>query len=44
MFRVLLITGLFLQLVFGVVLEDFQVAQPPPVPHDAKQCTMQILQ
>lgn len=25
-------------------LVDFQVAQPPPVPHDAKQCTIQILQ
>ncbi|KAF7373470.1 Peptide-N4-(N-acetyl-beta-glucosaminyl)asparagine amidase A [Mycena sanguinolenta] len=26
------------------VLVDFQVAQPPPVPQDAKQCTVQILQ
>ncbi|KAF8636717.1 hypothetical protein AX17_003520 [Amanita inopinata Kibby_2008] len=26
------------------VLVDFQVAQPPPVPQDAKQCTIQILQ
>ncbi|KAF9454494.1 hypothetical protein P691DRAFT_655993 [Macrolepiota fuliginosa MF-IS2] len=25
-------------------LVDFQVAQPPPVPQDAKQCTIQILQ
>lgn len=25
-------------------LVDFQVAQPPPVPHDAKQCTIQVLQ
>lgn len=45
----------FLIRVFGVVfatvwfaraakLVDFQVAQPPPVPRDAKQCTIQILQ
>ncbi|KAF8172814.1 peptide N-acetyl-beta-D-glucosaminyl asparaginase amidase A-domain-containing protein [Mycena galopus ATCC 62051] len=26
------------------VLFDFQVAQPPPVPQNAKQCTVQILQ
>ncbi|KAF5358320.1 hypothetical protein D9756_001569 [Leucocoprinus leucothites] len=25
-------------------LVDFQVAQPPPVPHDANQCTIQVLQ
>ncbi|KAF7778721.1 hypothetical protein Agabi119p4_3066 [Agaricus bisporus var. burnettii] len=25
-------------------LVDFQVAQPPPVPQDAKQCTIQVLQ
>lgn len=25
-------------------LVDFQVAQPPPLPQDAKQCTIQILQ
>ncbi|KAJ6463356.1 peptide N-acetyl-beta-D-glucosaminyl asparaginase amidase A-domain-containing protein [Mycena sanguinolenta] len=28
----------------AAVLVDFQVAQPPPVPQDAKQCTVQILQ
>ncbi|KAF7294928.1 Peptide-N4-(N-acetyl-beta-glucosaminyl)asparagine amidase A [Mycena indigotica] len=28
----------------NAVLVDFQVAQPPPVPQDAKQCTIQILQ
>ncbi|KAF9005653.1 peptide N-acetyl-beta-D-glucosaminyl asparaginase amidase A-domain-containing protein [Cyathus striatus] len=28
----------------AAVLIDFQVAQPPPVPKDAKQCTIQILQ
>ncbi|KAJ7647068.1 peptide N-acetyl-beta-D-glucosaminyl asparaginase amidase A-domain-containing protein [Roridomyces roridus] len=28
----------------AAVLFDFQVAQPPPVPEDAKQCTIQILQ
>jgi len=26
------------------VLVDFQVAQPPPVPKDTKQCTIEILQ
>jgi hypothetical protein len=25
-------------------LVDFQVVQPPPVPHDAKQCTIQVFQ
>ncbi len=25
-------------------LVDFQVAQPPPVPREAKQCTVPILQ
>lgn len=25
-------------------LVDFQVAQPPPLPKDAKQCTIQILE
>ncbi|KAI0362365.1 hypothetical protein OH77DRAFT_1441853 [Trametes cingulata] len=28
----------------AAVLVDFQVAQPPPLPQDAKQCTIQILQ
>ncbi|KAJ7172470.1 peptide N-acetyl-beta-D-glucosaminyl asparaginase amidase A-domain-containing protein [Mycena filopes] len=28
----------------AAVLVDFQVAQPPPVPQNAKQCTIQILQ
>ncbi|KAF8163305.1 peptide N-acetyl-beta-D-glucosaminyl asparaginase amidase A-domain-containing protein [Crassisporium funariophilum] len=28
----------------ATVLVDFQVAQPPPVPKNAKQCTVQILQ
>lgn len=28
----------------ATVLVDFQVAQPPPLPQDAKQCTVQILQ
>ncbi|KAJ7063314.1 peptide N-acetyl-beta-D-glucosaminyl asparaginase amidase A-domain-containing protein [Mycena amicta] len=28
----------------NAVLVDFQVAQPPPVPQDTKQCTIQILQ
>ncbi|KAJ7464627.1 peptide N-acetyl-beta-D-glucosaminyl asparaginase amidase A-domain-containing protein [Mycena latifolia] len=37
-----LISAVFLQV--SAVLVDFQVAQPPPVPQDAKQCTIQILQ
>ena len=28
----------------AVLLVDFQVAQPPPLPQDAQQCTIQILQ
>ena len=37
--------GLFTSLaVQAAVLVDFQVAQPPPLPQDAKQCTVQILQ
>ena len=28
----------------AVVLVDFQVAQPPPLPADAQQCTVPILQ
>lgn len=28
----------------GAALVDFQVAQPPIVPHNAKQCTIQVLQ
>ncbi|KAK7054897.1 hypothetical protein VNI00_003360 [Paramarasmius palmivorus] len=28
---------------FGARLVDFQVAQPPPVPQDVEQCTIQIL-
>ena len=37
----LLLAALFVR---AVVLVDFQVAQPPPLPQDAKQCTIQILQ
>ncbi|TCD66018.1 hypothetical protein EIP91_001918 [Steccherinum ochraceum] len=29
---------------FSAVLVDFQVAQPPPLPQDAKQCTVKILE
>ncbi|KAG7092461.1 hypothetical protein E1B28_008813 [Marasmius oreades] len=29
---------------FAARLVDFQVEQPPPVPKDAKQCTIQVLQ
>ncbi|KAJ6596897.1 peptide N-acetyl-beta-D-glucosaminyl asparaginase amidase A-domain-containing protein [Mycena vulgaris] len=40
-----LLCGLFLFATQGsAVLVDFQVAQPPPVPQDAEQCTIQILQ
>lgn len=28
----------------AAVLVDFQVAQPPAVPQDTQQCTVQILQ
>ncbi|KAF5346319.1 hypothetical protein D9758_011533 [Tetrapyrgos nigripes] len=28
----------------AAVLVDFQVAQPPPVPQDAKQCTIQVFE
>lgn len=38
-----LVTTLFYG-ALAAVLVDFQVAQPPPVPQDAKQCTIQILQ
>ncbi|KAJ6547567.1 peptide N-acetyl-beta-D-glucosaminyl asparaginase amidase A-domain-containing protein [Mycena capillaripes] len=41
------ICSIFFAAVFpqaAAVLVDFQVAQPPPVPQDAKQCTIQILQ
>ncbi|PFH54353.1 hypothetical protein AMATHDRAFT_53284, partial [Amanita thiersii Skay4041] len=43
MFRALL-PLIFAVLVRCAVLVDFQVAQPPPVPQDATQCTIQILQ
>ena len=29
---------------YAAVLVDFQVAQPPPLPQDAKQCTILILE
>jgi len=31
------------QLAQATVLVNFQVAQPPPVPKTAKQCTIQVL-
>lgn len=40
-FGVLLLTVSFVR---AARLVDFQVAQPPPVPQDAKQCTIQVLQ
>lgn len=39
----LLFTSVF-RLARSAVLVDFQVTQPPPVPQDARQCTIQILQ
>ncbi len=30
--------------VHAAVLVDFQVAQPPPLPQDARQCTIQLFQ
>ncbi|KAF8201834.1 peptide N-acetyl-beta-D-glucosaminyl asparaginase amidase A-domain-containing protein [Pholiota molesta] len=35
---------LFAGVATATVLVDFQVAQPPPVPKNAKQCTIQVLQ
>lgn len=35
---------LFQSRVYAAVLVDFQVAQPPPLPQDAKQCTVRILE
>ena len=29
---------------YAAVLVDFQVAQPPPLPSSAQQCTIQILE
>ncbi|PPQ93318.1 hypothetical protein CVT25_014447 [Psilocybe cyanescens] len=40
----LLFVAAYAWLSSAAVLVDFQVAQPPPVPKDAKQCTIQILQ
>ena len=34
----------FVTLAKSAVLVDFQVAQPPPLPQDAKQCTVKILE
>ena len=34
----------FVTLAKSAVLVDFQVAQPPPLPQDAKQCTVNILE
>ncbi|KAJ7109380.1 peptide N-acetyl-beta-D-glucosaminyl asparaginase amidase A-domain-containing protein [Mycena epipterygia] len=39
-----LLCGLLFARQGAAVLVDFQVAQPPPVPEDAEQCTIQILQ
>ncbi|KAI0748346.1 peptide N-acetyl-beta-D-glucosaminyl asparaginase amidase A-domain-containing protein [Daedaleopsis nitida] len=38
------LAGVLLAVTRAAVLVDFQVAQPPPLPQDAKQCTVQILQ
>ncbi|KDR81615.1 hypothetical protein GALMADRAFT_59305 [Galerina marginata CBS 339.88] len=38
-----LVAFIFAWLANAAVLVDFQVAQPPPVPKDAKQCTVQVL-
>jgi len=42
--RLFVSTSLLALLSRATVLVDFQVAQPPPVPRDAQQCTVQILQ
>ncbi|KAJ4487950.1 peptide N-acetyl-beta-D-glucosaminyl asparaginase amidase A-domain-containing protein [Lentinula aciculospora] len=49
MHHVITLLSLFLALAistcFGAIpLVDFQVAQPPPVPHDAQTCTIQLFQ
>ncbi|KAK7693712.1 hypothetical protein QCA50_003284 [Cerrena zonata] len=45
MLRQVLVLALgFVTLVRSAVLVDFQVAQPPPLPQDAKQCTVKILE
>jgi hypothetical protein len=44
MFRALLGPVFLLVLSRAAVLVDFQVAQPPPLPKNAKQCTVKILE
>ncbi|KAJ7449814.1 peptide N-acetyl-beta-D-glucosaminyl asparaginase amidase A-domain-containing protein [Mycena latifolia] len=44
MLHTLWLYGLSFAAQAAAVLVDFQVAQPPPVPQDAEQCTIQILQ
>ncbi|PPR06641.1 hypothetical protein CVT26_001183 [Gymnopilus dilepis] len=41
---IILFHGLCIWVANAAVLVDFQVAQPPPVPKNAKQCTVQVLQ
>ncbi|KAF8902138.1 peptide N-acetyl-beta-D-glucosaminyl asparaginase amidase A-domain-containing protein [Gymnopilus junonius] len=43
-FSVSLFHAIFAWLANAAVLVDFQVAQPPPVPKNAKQCTVHVLQ
>ena len=43
-FRFLGAVFLFFTSMYRSVLVNFQVAQPPPVPKDAQQCTIKILQ
>lgn len=40
----LAVAALSLGAVKASPLVDFQVAQPPPVPADAKQCTVELIQ
>ena len=42
-FLSLILATLFAGFANAAVLIDFQVAQPPPVPKGAKQCTVEIL-
>lgn len=46
MLQILLLASslLLVALSRAAVLVDFQVAQPPPLPSDAKQCTLHILE
>ena len=41
---IMALQALFASSVLGTRLVDFQVAQPPPLPKDAKQCTIRLFE